>query len=116
MTMYGTIMRAKLKSGRREDYLATMRDEIAPLHQAKERGLHSIEVAFEDADPDALVMIIRFRDRESYIRNADDPETDRNYRQQLEFFEGEPTWTDLNYAAYIGDPVAETAGAGQAAG
>jgi quinol monooxygenase YgiN len=107
--MYGSIMRAKIVPGRREEYLAFMRD-IAPLHQARERGMHSLEIGFEDRDPNAIVMIIRFRDRASYIRNADDPETDRQYRQQLEFFEEEPTWIDVNYSAFLGDSLSETAG------
>jgi hypothetical protein len=50
-------------------------------------------------------MIVRFKDRESYMANADRPETDTEYRQQLEYLDGEPEWIDVNYADYVGKPL-----------
>lgn len=106
--MYGTIMRGKVKAGRRAEYEKVMR-EIVPSAEDYGNGLHSIEVAWEDKDSDRIVMIIHFRDRESYLANASRPETDEQYRKQIEFLDGEPEWIDVNYDAYVGKPLAETA-------
>lgn len=108
--MYGTIMRAKVKQGRRAEYEKLMR-EIVPSADDYGNGLHSIEVAWEDKDPDRVVMVIHFRDRESYLANADRPETDEQYRQQAEYLEGAPEWIDVNYDAYVGKPLGEGAAA-----
>lgn len=101
--MYGTIMRAKVKPGRRAEYEKVMR-EMVPTAESYGQGMHSYEVAWEDGDPDRIVMIIRFKDRESYMANADRPETDAEYRRQLEFLEGEPEWIDVQYGEYVGAP------------
>lgn len=108
--MYGTIMRAKLKPGRRDEYIKAMR-EMVPAADLYGQGLHSVEAAFEDKDPDRIVMIIHFRDRDSYLANAERPETNADYQRQLEFFEGEPEWIDVNYADYVGKPLGEGAAA-----
>jgi quinol monooxygenase YgiN len=104
--MYGTIMRARIKPGRRAEYEKVM-SEMVPSADAYGQGLHSIEAAWEDKDPDRLVLIVHFKDRESYMANADRPETDEQYKRQLEFLDGEPEWTDVNYTRYTGKPLAE---------
>ena len=109
--MYGTIMRAKVKAGRRGEYERTFR-EMVPSAEEYGRGLYSVEVAWEDKDPDRLVVIVHFRDRESYLANADRPETNADYERQKEFFDGEPEWIDINYAQYVGQPLTEAALAG----
>src|SRR5438132_11212272 len=98
--MYGTIMRARVKDGRKAEYERTMK-EMVPSAEEYGRGLHSIEVAWEDNDPQRIVMIIHFRDRESYIANANRPDTDTDYRRQLEFLDGEPEWIDVSFAEYV---------------
>jgi len=99
--MYGSIMRARIKPGKRAEFERIMR-EITPAHQVYARGLHSTELAFEDRDPNRVVMIIHFRDRESYVKNAKDPETDRDYRRWAQLLDGEPEWTDVAYTDYMG--------------
>jgi quinol monooxygenase YgiN len=71
--------------------------------------MHSYEVAWEDKDPDRIVMIVRFKDRESYMANADRPDTDKEYREMLEHLEGEPEWIDVSYEQYVGRPLSEGA-------
>ena len=103
--MYGTIMRGKVKAGKKAEYEALMRGMTPDASS----GFHSAEVAWEDKDPDRFVVIVHFRDRDSYVANADAPSTDEGYRRQLEFLEGEPEWIDVNYADYVGKPVGEGA-------
>jgi quinol monooxygenase YgiN len=105
--MYGTIMRARLKPGRREEMERRLQEWVGS--DAPE-GFHCSEVAFEDKDPNRLVMIVHFRDRASYVRNAERPETDSEYRQMLDHLDGEPEWIDVNYIHYVGEPLsAQTA-------
>ncbi len=108
--MYGSIMRARVKQGKREEFERVMR-ELTPAHQEFERGLHSIELAWEDSDPNRVVMIIHFRDRESYVRNANLPQTDADYRRWVKLLEEEPEWTDVFFGNYLGKPLTSTASA-----
>ena len=102
--MYGTIMRAKVKAGRRAEYEQVLH-EMVPSAEAYGQGMHSYEVAWEEKDSDRIVMIVHFKDRESYLANANRAGTDDDYRRQLEYLEGEPEWIDVNYAEYVDQPL-----------
>jgi quinol monooxygenase YgiN len=104
--MYGTIMRARIKPGKRAEYEKLMQ-EMVPSASDYGQGMHSIEAAWEDKDPNRVVVIVHFKDRESYVANAERAETDEQYRKQLEYLDGEPEWTDVNYSTYIGKPLGE---------
>jgi len=52
-------------------------------------------------------MIVHFRDRQSYVKNAGRPETNRNYEEMAKHLEGPPEWIDLDYRRYYGQPVSE---------
>jgi quinol monooxygenase YgiN len=106
--MYGTIMRAKVKPGRKAEFEKLMQQQV-PSADAYGQGMHSYEIAWEDKDPDRIVMIVRFKDRESYNANADRPETDKEYREMLEYLVGEPEWIDVAYEQYVGKPLSEGA-------
>ncbi len=109
--MFGTIMRAKVKPGRRAEYEQLMR-EMVPSAEAYGQGMHSYEIAWEDADPDRIVLMVHFKDRESYMANAARAGTNTDYVRQLEYLVGEPEWIDVNFAEYVGKPLeaASTAG------
>ena len=102
--MYGTIMRARVKPDRRAEYEKLM-SEMVPSADDYGQGMHSVEAAWEDKDPNRLVLIVHFKDRESYMANAERGETDEQYRKQLEYLEGEPEWIDVNFANYTGKPL-----------
>ncbi len=102
--MYGTVMRARVKSGQRE---ALERQLVRWVTEQTPKGFHSSEVAWEDKDPNRVVMIVHFSDRASYQANAVAPETDRRYREMLPYLEGPPEWIDVHYAAEVGNPVKE---------
>ena len=110
--MYGTIMRARVKPDRREEFERLMAD----LTPAPDTGFIGVQIGWEDKEPNRLVAVAVFKDRQSYVRNAERPDTDQNYRQMLEHLEGEPEWIDVQWAQYIGTGSgqganAETAGA-----
>lgn len=106
--MYGTIMRARVKDGRKADYERLVR-EVVPSSEDYGRGMHSVEIAWQDDDPQRVVVIVHFRDRESYLANANRPETDSDYQRQLELFDGPPEWIDVTYTDYVGQPLKESA-------
>lgn len=92
--MYGTVMRARVKPEQRESFMRQMREMDQRRHPA---GMEAVELAWEDRDRDRMLMIVHFRDRESYVANAQTPEQDREYRQMLTYFEGEPEWIDVQF-------------------
>ncbi len=105
--MYGTVMRAKVKKGQMEALVGLF--EVRRGELAKVDGFHSVEFGQEDKDPDGVVMIVHFRDRAAYVRNADRPETNRNYEEMVKHLEGPPEWIDIEYKRYFGKPVGEEA-------
>src|SRR4051794_28642316 len=101
--VYGTIMRARVKPGHRETLENLMKEQTGREQQLP--GFHSFDVAWEDKDPDRLVLVVRFVDKDSYVANAESPEQDAEYRQMVEHIEGEPEWIDVHWAAHVGDDV-----------
>src|SRR2546427_9991570 len=108
--MYGTIMRAKIKPGQFDAFKRYSQAQGSPTDAS---GWISSEFAVEDKDPNRIVGIIRFKDKESYVKNANAPPTNDNYKQMLAFFEAPPERIDVNYVAYQRAPPKEymTAGA-----
>jgi quinol monooxygenase YgiN len=108
--MYGTIMRATIKAGQQDAFRRFAQEQGSPADAA---GWVSSEFAIEDKNPNRIVGIIRFKDKESYVKNANAPQTNDNYNQMLRFMEAPPEWIDVNYIAFQGETLKEymTAGA-----
>ena len=49
-----------------------------------------------DEDKDWIGVAV-FKDRESYVKNAQNPEQHQRYLQMMEHLEEDPTWTDGTY-------------------
>jgi hypothetical protein len=47
-----------------------------------------------DKDPNEIYMAVVFKDKASYVANAEDPKQDERYRRMLQFLAGEPEWHD----------------------
>jgi len=103
--MYGTIMRAKLRPGQKEAYQRWGQEQESQMSLTSTTGFVSIEIAFEDKDPNRVVSIVRFKDKDSYVKNANAPKTNDNYTQMIKFFEGPPEWVDVHYVAFQGEPL-----------
>lgn len=90
--MYGTVARMKVIAGH-EDEVRRVSDEWANA-----RGSSHGEVAEYlyklDNSPNEYILVAVFTDRDSYVRNAGDPETDRWYRKLREHLEADPEWND----------------------
>jgi quinol monooxygenase YgiN len=93
--MYGTIMRARVKPGQRDAFIETMSGTRSRAGDAS--GFQSADVAWEDKDPNRVVIIARFADKDSYVANAESPEQDAEYRRMVELLESEPEWIDVHF-------------------
>ena len=100
MSMYGTIARVHVKPNH-EQQLQAMNDEWAQGRGRQVDGFVASYVLRPDDQPDELLLVAIFRDRDSYRANASDPEQDRWYRQMREHLQADPEWTDgeLVYAS-----------------
>ena len=104
-------MRAQVKPGQRDAFIATMRDRGTATRNP---GFLSAEIAYEDKDSDRVIAVIHFRDRESYMENANRPQTDAEYQKMLQYLTGPPEWIDVHYVGYEGEPLTAAAMAGTA--
>jgi quinol monooxygenase YgiN len=96
--MYGSIMRAKVKPERRGEFEQYMKE----MPTEGGTGFIGVQVGWEDKDPDRLVAVAVFKDKESYVRNSERPETNSTYEKMLEYFDGGVEWLDVNWTEYIG--------------
>jgi heme-degrading monooxygenase HmoA len=88
--MYGTVGRVKIKAENQERF----RETLAPQGNANIPGFRSAWLMFPENREDEALMVVVFEDRESYWKNANDPEQDKRYREFAQYFESEPEWHD----------------------
>lgn len=89
--MYGTVARVKVTEGRLEQLVALM-DEWNRDH--KPDGAEAGYLYSLDKDPNEVIMVVVFRDKATYLANADAPETDTWYRRFRELLAADPEWND----------------------
>src|SRR5581483_7373432 len=91
-TMYGTIARVTVQPGKEQEFLAIGEQ------WTRERGEATRQVAeyvFKaDGRPHEYLIVGIFRDRDTYVSNSQDPETDRWYRRMRATLEVDPEWND----------------------
>ena len=85
--MYGTIARMKGKPGALE---------LFRLQESRRRpeGILGTYIFQMDGDPPEFWAVVVFQDRESYQKNAQSPEQDREYRALRALLLEEPEWHD----------------------
>jgi quinol monooxygenase YgiN len=88
--MYGTVARVRIAPGKGEEFvrLAGQYDELGVP------GFVATYVYRLDANPDEFFMAVLFADRDSYFRNAEDPEQDRRYEEMRSLLAADPEWHD----------------------
>ena len=89
--MYGSIFNLKPKKGKREELINHLK-----INEGKPDG----GLAWYVLDPDNngdLVAIAIFKDKESYLANAERPEQHENFMKMMEFLDEEPSWNDGNF-------------------
>jgi quinol monooxygenase YgiN len=89
--MFGTIARAKIKPENRMSFEEVMRTQMsaAPID-----GFVAGYTVWPEKVDDEVMLVAIFRDRESYMRNADDPAQDARFREMRALLESDPEWMD----------------------
>ena len=88
--MYGTIARIRVKPGMEPRLLENAREE----ESERVPGYITQFIYKMDKSPDSYMLVVIFRDRESYFAAADDPKQTEKYYQIVQFLESEPEWND----------------------
>ena len=96
--MYGTIFRMKVKPGQ-ESKVVEQFKEWEALHQPKVSGAMAGLLMRPENFGGELIGVAVFRDKVSYMANADDPRQDKWFRGLRELLEDDPAWEDGEYVA-----------------
>jgi quinol monooxygenase YgiN len=84
------VARFKIKPGMESKMNAQMKE----FEGLNIDGYMGTSVYKMDTNPYEFYMVVAFRDKDAYFKNADDPAQDARYRQMLEYVDGEPEWHD----------------------
>jgi len=87
--MFGTVGRLKVKPGKLDELIAAFAGEQRNIEGHIANYLYKVE-----GKENELILAVVFRDRDSYMRNADDPAQDDQYRTLVALLEGPPSWED----------------------
>ena len=88
--MYGTIAHFHLKPGVKQEFIETM-DSFG---QAAIAGWLADYYFQMDSGGDEFYLVAIFRDRETYLANADSPEQHERYLKFRSFLTADPEWHD----------------------
>jgi quinol monooxygenase YgiN len=85
--MYGTIAKLNAEKGALEE-LRKMENGHRPT------GYIGSYVFKSDKDPNELWLVAIFKNKETYLANANSPEQDKEFRSLMRFLKKEPDWHD----------------------
>ena len=88
--MYGTIARFRLKPSVRDQFVEAMDS----LGDAAIPGWVADYYFQMDSDSDEFYLVAIFRDKETYLANADSPEQHARYLKFRSFLVADPEWHD----------------------
>ena len=91
--MYGTVANIRVKAGHQGD-LTKLIQEWNTDRKPKIPGAVTGYLVQLDSDPQDMIIIGIFDNKDLYMKNADDPEQDRWFRRMMEHLESEPDWRD----------------------
>jgi quinol monooxygenase YgiN len=93
--MYGTVALCHVRP---EDVDAlralTTRDAMHAVD-----GFLGTDVLMSDNHENTLVMVVRFRDRDAYVANAESPDQAARYAEYRALMEDDPVWYDGEWIA-----------------
>jgi hypothetical protein len=88
--MYGTVARFRVKAGMESQ----LQQEMKSYENLNVDGMVSSTVYRLDAGSNQYMMAVVFRDRDSYMKNADSPEQGQRYERFRALLESDPEWND----------------------
>jgi quinol monooxygenase YgiN len=88
--MYGTIARFRIKPGVKDEFVKTMDSfDDQPIS-----GWVADYYFQTDRDPDEFYLVAIFKDKETYVVNADSPGQHERYLKFRSFLVDDPEWHD----------------------
>ncbi len=96
--MYGTLFNMRAKPGREPELIDIFNHWDRELKHNMKGAVGGL-LFKPDGKPEEFVGLVVFRDKKTYLANADNPEQDRWYGQLREQLESDPSWTDGEYVA-----------------
>lgn len=91
--MYGTVGRFRVKPGRLDDLIGIFNEWERDFRPRIPGALHTFAYQM-DADSNVVLAVAVFKDKESYVANADSPEQDKWYQRLRECLNADPEWND----------------------
>lgn len=88
--MYGTVARMRLKEGAESEFNRQLEEFTARAVS----GFRQVLVYRMDEDSNELIMVVAFDDKESYVKNAEDPAQNEEYEQMRALLTADPEWND----------------------
>jgi quinol monooxygenase YgiN len=88
--MYGTIARMRIKPGMMDKLQAEMKE----YESLAVDGYVGTSVYQMDENSNEVYLVVAFRDKGSYIKNADSPQQNERYEKMMSYLDGEPEWHD----------------------
>lgn len=92
--MYGTVALCAVRA----ENVDKLRALAAAEDIERSDGYLGTDVLVADNHADTLLMVVRFRDRDSYVANAGSPGQDERYREFRALMESDPVWYDGEWA------------------
>lgn len=94
--MYGTVAMCSVKA----ENVEALRALADAEGTAGIDGYLGTDVMVPENHDDTLLMVVRFRDRDSYVANADSPEQDARYQEFRALMEADPVWYDGDWTTF----------------
>jgi quinol monooxygenase YgiN len=87
--MYGTVARLKIKPGALAELDRIGREDTQKIEGAV------FEYVFQmDSDPNEVMLVVGFKDKAAYTKNAQSPEQHKRYEQYRALLTADPEWHD----------------------
>ena len=100
--MYGTVARMRVKPGQAQK-LMEISDRQNKEMSPGVKGYMGEFVYRLDTDPNELILVVLFEDKQSYTANAESPDQDVRYQEVRACLESDPQWGDGEIIYHFGD-------------
>jgi quinol monooxygenase YgiN len=88
--MYGTVGRAHIRPENREEFVRLITSPEYRQVPGFRRGF----LMFPENRENEVILVAMFEDRDSYVRNAEDPTQHQRYLAYRALLDDEPEWSD----------------------
>jgi hypothetical protein len=97
--MYGTIARLKVKQGQAQKLVELFKDWEMQRKPKVEGAVGGFLMKPDKGSAADYIAVAIFKDKQSYMANADDPAQDQWYQKMRALLAADPAWEDGEYVA-----------------